>query len=74
MDRVCEINVIEQALSVCQTTVVQDAWRRGQELSVHGWIYGLRDGLLTDLGMTVSGDEHLQEQYRHAVQKRVERS
>jgi carbonic anhydrase len=49
VDRLCELNVIEQARDVCQTTVVQDAWGRGQPLSVHGWIYDLRDGLLRDL-------------------------
>ncbi|MDP2137527.1 MAG: carbonic anhydrase, partial [Candidatus Didemnitutus sp.] len=45
----CELNVIEQAVNVCQTTVVEDAWTRGQDLTVHGWIYGLKDGLLRDL-------------------------
>jgi carbonic anhydrase len=54
VDALCELNVIEQALNVCQTTVVQDAWLRGQELAVHGWCYGLADGLLRDLAMTVS--------------------
>jgi carbonic anhydrase len=54
VDALCELNVIEQALNVCQTTVVQDAWLRGQELVVHGWCYGLSDGLLQDLAMTVS--------------------
>ena len=53
-DALCELNVVEQALNVCQTTVVQDAWERGQELAVHGWVYGLQDGLLQDLHMTVS--------------------
>ena len=53
VNRLCELNVLEQALNVCETTVVQDAWARGQPLSVHGWIYGLRDGLLRDLGFTV---------------------
>jgi len=52
--RLCELNVIEQAINVCQTTVVQDAWRRNQPLTVHGWIYGLTDGLLRDLGICVS--------------------
>jgi carbonic anhydrase len=52
--RLCELNVIEQALNVCQTTVVQDAWDRGQDLSVHGWIYSLRDGRVRDLGVHVS--------------------
>ena len=48
-DRLCELNVLEQVVNVCRTTVVQDAWLRGQELTVHGWIYGLRDGLARDL-------------------------
>jgi len=51
----CELNVLEQALNVCQTTIVQDAWQRGQTVVVHGWVYGLHDGLLADLAMTVSG-------------------
>jgi carbonic anhydrase len=53
-DRLSELNVIEQVTNVCQTTIVRDAWERGQELAVHGWIYGLRDGLLRDLDVTVS--------------------
>ena len=52
-DRLCELNVAEQVVNVCQTTIVQDAWDRGQELSVHGWVYGLQDGLLNDLNITV---------------------
>lgn len=52
--RLCELNVIEQAVNVCQTTVVQDAWERGQSLSVHGWCYGLADGLVRDLGVDIS--------------------
>ena len=55
----CELNVREQVLNVCRTTVVQDAWERGQELSVHGWVYALEDGLLRDLGLCVSGPEDL---------------
>ncbi|HWI14972.1 MAG TPA: carbonate dehydratase, partial [Burkholderiales bacterium] len=51
-DRLCELNVLEQVSNVCQTTIVRDAWERGQQLSVHGWIYGLRDGLLRDLDVT----------------------
>ena len=54
-DRLCELNVIEQVLNVCYTSIARDAWDRGQELSVHGWIYGLRDGLLRDLNVTVTG-------------------
>ena len=55
LDRLCELNVVEQARHVCETTVVQDAWARGQVLSVHAWIYGLRDGQLSDLGFTRDG-------------------
>ena len=54
-DRLCELNVIEQVLNVGRTTIVQSAWQRGQELTVHGWIYGLQDGLLRDLGCSLSG-------------------
>lgn len=53
LDRLCELNVIEQVLNVARTTIVQSAWQRGQELTVHGWIYGLENGLLRDLGMTI---------------------
>jgi carbonic anhydrase len=53
-DRLCELNVIEQARNVCETTIARDAWERGQELTVHGWIYALEDGHLRDLNMTVS--------------------
>ena len=52
-DRLCELNVIEQVANVCRTTAVRDAWERGQQLNVHGWIYGLRDGLLSDIGVTI---------------------
>jgi carbonic anhydrase len=62
-NRLCELNVTEQVINVAQTTVVRDAWERGQELSVHGWVYGLHDGLLRDLGMTVSQVEHLAPQF-----------
>lgn len=52
-DRLCELNVIEQVANVSNTTIVQDAWKRGQDLAVHGWIYRLEDGLLKDLRITV---------------------
>lgn len=58
-DRLCELNVIEQVANVAQTTIVRDAWERGQPLTVHGWCYGLRDGLLRDLGMSVAGVDDL---------------
>ena len=57
--RLCELNVIEQAINVCQTTVVMDAWERGQTLGVHGWIYGLHDGRVRDLGLHVADARHI---------------
>jgi carbonic anhydrase len=54
LDRLCELNVIEQVRHVCRTTIVQEAWMRGQPLVVHGWIYGIHDGLLRDLGVSVA--------------------
>ncbi len=54
-NRLCELNVVEQVANVCQTTIARDAWEREQPLSVHGWIYGLQDGLLRNLNCTVSG-------------------
>jgi carbonic anhydrase len=67
LDRLCELNVIEQAASVCQTTVVQDAWSRGQKLAVHGWIYRLHDGRLRDLRMTVTAADRVDEDRASAV-------
>lgn len=58
-DRLCELNVIEQVVNLSQTTIVQDAWERGQMLTVHGWVYGLQDGLLSELGMSISSPEML---------------
>jgi len=58
-ERLCELNVVEQVTNVCQTTIVQDAWDRGQELTVHGWVYGLKDGKLHDLGMAISKQAEL---------------
>jgi carbonic anhydrase len=58
-NRLVELNVTEQVVNTAQTTVVQDAWERGQELTVHGWVYGLHDGLLRDLGMSVGGPDQL---------------
>ena len=59
MDRLCELNVIEQVANVCQTTIVQDAWARGQSLTIHGWIYGLKDGLLRNLNTSVASHAEL---------------
>jgi carbonic anhydrase len=59
INRLCELNVVEQVLHVCQTTIVQDAWQRQQPLAVHGWIYDLRDGLLRDLECTATAPEEV---------------
>lgn len=63
----CELNVIEQVVNVSQTTIVQQAWERGQSLSVHGWVYSLHNGLLQDLKMCVRNDNELDMVYAHAV-------
>ena len=70
--RMCELNVIEQAENVCNTTVMREAWARGQSVTVHGWIYGLQDGLLTDLNFCVSSMDQVDVEYRRAIE-RVER-
>ena len=67
-DRLCELNVLEQVTNVCQTYIVQDAWKRGQPLTVHGWIYGLKDGLVHDLGITVHRSEDLLSRYLTALE------
>jgi carbonic anhydrase len=67
VQRFCELNVIEQVLNVCSTTIVQDAWQRGQALAVHGWVYDLRDGLLRDLKICVTNPEEVPAIYRLAV-------
>jgi carbonic anhydrase len=63
----CELNVIEQVVNVAQSTVLQDAWARGQNVTLHGWVYGLSDGLLHDLHMTITGESDLDALYREAV-------
>ncbi len=68
--RLCELNVIEQAMNVCQTTVVRGAWRRGQPLSVHGWIYGLEDGLIRNLGVSIAGESEEASAYQAALSTR----
>jgi carbonic anhydrase len=67
LDKLCELNVIEQVVNVCQTTIVQSAWGRGQSLAVHGWVYGIQDGLLRDLCLCVTGHEEMKKIYRQAV-------
>jgi carbonic anhydrase len=65
--RLCELNAIEQVVNVCQTTIVQDAWARGQPLSVHGWVYSLLDGRVRNMGMDVSSPEDLPVAYETAL-------
>ena len=67
VDRLCELNVIEQVRNVGETTVVQRAWQQGQTLTVHGWIYGLHDGLLRDLGICVTHSAEIDQQYAQAL-------
>jgi len=63
LDRLCELNVIEQAANVCRTSIVRDAWKRGQPVAVHAWIYNLSDGLLRDLGLCVEAEADLPDAY-----------
>jgi carbonic anhydrase len=59
VDRMCELNVIDQVINAAQTTIVQNAWDRAQPLTLHGWVYGLQDGLIRDLGISLSNPEEL---------------
>ena len=68
VDRLCELNVIDQARHVCETTVVQDAWARGQSLTVHGWVYGLDDGRLRDLNVSASAQADFDTAHAAALQ------
>jgi carbonic anhydrase len=68
VDRLCELNVIEQVVNVSRTTIVQSAWQRNHELVVHGWIYGLQDGRLRDLGLSVDNAAGLNSAYRNALE------
>jgi len=70
MDRLCELNVIEQVVNVCQTTSVQDAWARGQPVTVHGWVYGLNNGLVQDLGISIASADELEQRYQSVVERR----
>lgn len=72
-NRLCELNVIEQVANVCHTTIARDAWERGQELTIHGWIYGLRDGLLRDLGVTVAESSSTTPVYQAALLSLMDR-
>src|SRR5688572_24456146 len=67
VDALCELNVLEQAVNACQTTIVRDAWARGQSVAVHGWVYGLHNGLLEDLKLTVERPDQVAEAYALAL-------
>ncbi len=69
VDKLCELNIIEQVSNVCQTTIVQNAWESGQELTVHGWVYGLSDGLIRDLNVHITNQAEAVTVYRAAVAK-----
>lgn len=66
-DRLCELNIIEQVLNVCETTILRDAWQRGQEVAVHGWIYNVQDGLLRDLNTCISHPDEALNAYHAAI-------
>jgi carbonic anhydrase len=66
-NRLAELNVLEQAANVCRSTIAQDAWRRGQSLAVHGWIYGLKDGIIRDLGLQVTREDSVNEELSKAL-------
>jgi carbonic anhydrase len=66
-DALCELNVLQQSFNVCQTTMVQDAWARGQEIVVHGWVYGIQNGLINDLRMSVKSSDDVVPAYEKAV-------
>ncbi|MBN9409724.1 MAG: carbonate dehydratase [Burkholderiales bacterium] len=66
-DVLCELNVIEQVMNVAQTTVMQDAWQRGQQVTLHAWCYGLSDGLVHDMHLSVSGTGGIEEKYKAAI-------
>jgi len=64
LDKLCELNVIEQVANVCHTSIVQTAWRNGQELAVHGWIYSIEDGILRDLDVCMTGADEISDTHR----------
>lgn len=66
-DHLCELNIIEQVFNVCETTIVRDAWQRGQELAVHGWIYKVQDGLLHDLNISITEPDEFAVAYQAAI-------
>lgn len=74
IDRLCELNVLQQSRNVCKTQIIQDAWRRQQDVSVHGWIYGLQDGLIRDLECSVSRSDDEAQVHRRALERLTSRA
>lgn len=71
-DKLCELNIVEQVLNVCETTIMLDAWSRGQHVTVHGWIYGLHNGHLRDLPVDISNRDQMLPAYNAAIRRLVE--
>ena len=69
IDRLCELNVVDQVVNVCRTTIVRDAWRKGQDVAVHGWVYALKDGLLRDLDMCITRYDEIESSYGLAIRE-----
>ena len=69
VNKLSELNIIEQVFNVCQTTIVQNAWERGQDLTVHGWVYDLSDGLVRDLNVHIAAQEEVMPIYGNAISK-----
>lgn len=73
VDRLCELNVVEQVGHVCQNTIVQDAWERGQPLSVHGWVYDVADGLLRDFGLCITSEQERVQVQQRSIRELIAR-
>ncbi|MDL5555267.1 carbonic anhydrase, partial [Klebsiella pneumoniae] len=67
LDTLCELNVMEQVYNLGHSTIMQSAWKRGQKVTIHGWAYGIHDGLLRDLDVTATTRETLEQRYRHGI-------
>jgi len=69
VNRLCELNAMQQVVNVCQTSVLREAWARGQSVTVHGWCYSLENGLINDLNVSAASREEAMERYRDALEK-----
>lgn len=73
IDRLCELNVVEQVGHVCQNNIVQEAWHRGQPLTVHGFVYDVADGLLRDMGLSIAGEADRERIQRSSLDELIKR-